>query len=494
MIIGLSMMSITISNSKQIHKTEYDIQSTDLAEMGFVYNYTAINDTYMSLTSALKTDITSIINKDLTDGVKPADPDHYTKLAITELFNRLTDKLRTNNSLKPLEVVALQGNHQYKIVQNIDYISADYDQIDMINNITFLLDKDAFTITILYNSAGSSGDTSQQATKSLKLNFDIKINSISVTYPDGSTGPIGGTNPNPTGPPPNQPADISFEVTMPSVTRLQPCSTTDTYFSAPGCSTIGNQSFTKNANIYDSIFHIGGDAYFKKIDTVSNSTVYITGDSYFDDKIDSISSSKVHIDGSTTIKGIDTISNNSILEVGGNLSVLNPIQNVSGSTIRTRGDLSTQNIHDLTNQSEIHVGGNFHTHVLGNITSSTIKVNGNATIHNINNFANSTLLVGKELIVSQPMDGFNNSIIKVYGDASFNHINNSSNSSICVFGTLKQIGSYPSSVKVYTKAGTSDVLFKEKCGTLEDKKIIESIEFDWEPSTDVEYQYDYDYN
>ncbi|HYK72357.1 MAG TPA: hypothetical protein VEV44_04350, partial [Pseudoneobacillus sp.] len=87
----------------------------------------------------------------------------------------------------------------------------------------------------------------------------------------------------------------------------------------------------------------------------------------------------------------------------------------------------------------------------------------------------------------------NNSLIKVYGDASFLNIDGKEDSKVCVFGTLKSIGKY-SPVKVFIKNRSTGVdvpvtdpeIFNRECPS-----EVKDIEFEWEPSTDVEYQYNY---
>jgi hypothetical protein len=448
MIIGVSVWGIIINNSKQIQNTETDIQSTDLAEMGFVYNYTAISNTYQSLSNNLKTYILDKVNQDMGNSiVRPSD--YYTKEAIKELYRQLTDNLRTTGVLKQTDIVSLQGDNIFTITRNLDYNPADYtvDEIKIINNITFLLDEDHFKITILFNSTGSTGNLN--TTKSLKLNFDIKINSITVTYPDDSSGPIGGGGDGGTAEPP----DIQFEVPEPNVEGLGSCNKDGNSFTGPGCVLVGTEMGGNNLDIIGTtIFTDGNLSIDKNVSDITNSTVYISGE--FDaEKITNLTGSKLHVDDSAEIKHIDSLTSGSVLEVGGDLTVSGNIGNFNGSIIRVKGDANLG-----------HINQGFHN-------NSKLFVGGNLTMANINS-------------------GFNNSLIKVYGDAQFGHINGgSTNSKICVFGTLLGIDSYPSSLKIYTLAGTNAELFKNACGSLADK--VKDIEFEWAPSADVEYQYEY---
>ncbi|HYK73975.1 MAG TPA: hypothetical protein VEV44_12765, partial [Pseudoneobacillus sp.] len=344
MIIGISIWGMIINNSKQIHKTEKDIQSTDLAEMGFVYNYTVINDTFLSLTDELKASIIEKINHDKSQ-VPPISQD-YTKIAIKELFNGLTDTLRTTSMLKQEEIVSLNGNNKYTILptQNSDYPAGQYVESKLINNITFLLDETNYKITILFNSSGSTGDVNTK--KTLKLNFDIKLKPITIS--DGSTGdPI------------QNPPDLDFVITKPDISGLNPCNSLASTFTGHGCATLGDQTFSSNKiDITGTNMYIDGDAEFidnSKITINNNSKVYITGDSSFGTKIDEISSSYVRVDGTATITDLETITN-SVLEVGkltdGTDNGTN-LGTISNSTIRVAGDADLHNINMLFSNSKL---------------------------------------------------------------------------------------------------------------------------------------------
>jgi hypothetical protein len=445
MIIAISIWGIIINNSKQIHSTEKDIQSTDLAEMGFVYNYTVIDETYKSLIPGLKTFMTNRINNDINSGVSPLPTEaQYTEIAIEELYNRLTNALSTNGKLKSSEIVSLQGDNIYRILP----VTVAGSRV--INNISFLLDKPNYLINISFVSSGSTG--SFETAKSLKLNFDIKIDKITLP----------GMPSDPNTPLPANPGELEPEIPPPNTGGLPPCQPGNT---GTGCTTTGDQTYTnKDINVTGTTIYIGGNAQFphnSQIDITNNSTVYVQGDANFGSTIDNITNSNLHVGGTATIDTINNISGSTV-EVG----VLND----------TKDNVDT---------------GTF----ISSIINSTIRVQQDAILHKVNaEFINSKLIVGRDLIMKNEIKSFtNNSVIKVFRDAEFSHINGTADSKVCVYGTLKSIQNY-TPVKIFARkvaAGVGVPVTNTETFNRECPVEVDEIEFEWDPSTDVDYQYDY---
>lgn len=170
-ILALSVFSFIISNTKQIDKTETDMQAVDLAEMGVVYyknafikNADAVLNTYLSQAIGI-----------LKNNNQP----------ITEAL--VIDTLNNSINLKQHE-----GEFKPTVTSLIKLDNPT-------NNFTFEI-KDAVPnyndstneITILFKSIGTMNDYSKEIDTSIKLNLTSNLNNIIQTYIDksGVTGNI----------------------------------------------------------------------------------------------------------------------------------------------------------------------------------------------------------------------------------------------------------------------------------------------------------------
>ncbi len=97
-VLGLSIISSALSNTRQVNNTEKEMQAVDLAEMGIIYFQTAVENAYKE------------VNKDIGVNLKEYISDHK--------INSKEDFMNTFKKDLELEIAALINEKE--IVMNTD--------------------------------------------------------------------------------------------------------------------------------------------------------------------------------------------------------------------------------------------------------------------------------------------------------------------------------------------------------------------------------------
>lgn len=167
----------------------------------------------------------------------------------------------------------------------------------------------------------------------------------------------------------------------------------------------GSSLSTSNYDNFNCVYD--GDQSIGTLDSISDATLYISGDLDVSDKVNSISGGAIHVEGDLSID-----------------NVLNNVRKTSRIEVEGSADI---NKIDTTNQTiNIVIGRNLFVNYLHNLKDSTIEVYGNAEI---GNFPNPT---------DSDISNIQSTTITIYGNASLpnNFSTFHSSSKICVFGEL----------------------------------------------------------
>ncbi len=167
----------------------------------------------------------------------------------------------------------------------------------------------------------------------------------------------------------------------------------------------GSTLSTSNYDNFNCVYK--GDQSIDTLDSISDSTLYISGDLDVSDKVNSISGGAIHVEGDLSID-----------------NVLNNVRKTSRIEVEGSADI---NKIDTTNQAiNIVIGRDLYVNYLHNLKDSTIEVFGNAELGNFPNPSDTDI------------SNIQSTTIKIYGNASLpnNFFNFQSPSKICVFGEL----------------------------------------------------------
>jgi hypothetical protein len=330
-ILGLVVFNAISNNSKQITKTEENIQATDIAEMGVTFYKTAIQEKVRALNEIGAANI-----------------------------NNYMDSLNISLGTIPLRKI-ISEDDVYFDLQPIDI--SEYgitESNELVNNINSYKNTTNTKIGIILKSKGYANGEIRYL--SLHLIYDIRID------PEGI-----------------------FTINIPE----------DEDLSITCGSTLSTQSYANFNCVYQ------GDQSIETLDSISDSTIYISGDLDVSDKINSISGGEIHVEGDLSID-----------------NVLNNVRKTSRIEVEGSADI---NKIDTTNQTiNIVIGRNLYVNYLQNLKDSTIEVYGNAEFGNFPNPSDSDI------------SNIQSTTIKIYGNASLpnNLFNFQSPSKICVFGEL----------------------------------------------------------
>lgn len=279
-VLGLSIVSSALSNTKQVNKTEQEMQAVDLAEMGILYYQNHFKEKTYKL---LKTPIEIAVD----------DQENNT---LDKKIAAVNNHLNKQNLTKELEEYPIQPIND----------DAKYDI--MIKNVSF----DNYIISVDIASTGiKNSDTQETIDATIKLSIQQLIEGISRGQ--------------------NNPAEIEFNLPIPD--GLKNCDYTKDLES--GCfydNIVGTANFeggiSKDTIVYingnvkfddmngginkDSIIYINGEAEFGRINGgIKEVTLYIKNDATFSDVINSdVKDSKICVGGAILGEGIKKIDGN----------------------------------------------------------------------------------------------------------------------------------------------------------------------------------------
>jgi hypothetical protein len=308
-----------MNNTKQISKTEGNIQATDIAEMGITY-YKAIIQSSIAEVNGLGA--TSTIN-------------YY-----NNLNTKLNEKIDITNLKKPIS-----GNNVYFELQEFSNLNK-YNlttPTKLPNNITTYLDTTSNKIGVLLGSKGTvKGKT---RTLGLYLLFDIRLD-------------LGG----------------KFTITMPTDAELTSnCGTTlstESYTDSK-CVYEGNQSIGTLDSVKDTTLYIDGDmAVTDKINSIEGGKIHIDGDLTISGELNNFNrESIIEVERDATINTINNTDKSIKLIVGRDLFV-KFINNIKDSFIEVFGNATLGNFPTPGNGD------------ISNIDNTTIVIHGDAKLPN----------------------------------------------------------------------------------------------------------------
>ncbi|WP_442595274.1 pilus assembly PilX N-terminal domain-containing protein [Neobacillus sp. D3-1R] len=360
-LLFISLMGQTLSNTKQLSKTEEDFQAVSLAEMGVIYYKTAIDTSLNSLMSD-QDELNKIyqllgqkviqdfgeITKDKIELIKTAlktDPS-YSEFVTSEWLKRINDP-----------------NYFPAIDYLVDIDSASHSAFQIQDIIASNNSKE---ITYKFISKGINDEKSVNLATEINIPFSgIEINLSSEDEGSGGgSGGSGGSEDIPSG------NDISNPGNLPT------CGPEQTDFSNSDCQMTGEITFDNNDKVVfsNTTLKINGSLTLAKSENnaaTDDSTLYISGN-LTALNMNSLDRLNLHVGGSANFKNLtgDAL-NNSIIEIGGNASF--------------------KNIKPVL--SKMYIGGKADIENINEMEKSFIFVNSDASINSIQLGNNSTVCV-----------------------------------------------------------------------------------------------------
>ncbi|UFT99119.1 hypothetical protein KO561_18365 [Radiobacillus kanasensis] len=447
-LLSLSVIGMTVHNAKQFDTTESNIQTLDLAEMGFTYYETSFQDFYKRKMEEINVNIQNNMISDFESG-ELKDVTVYEEIVATKLLeavNVFHEQLSfsTNNgnadSLLLAKPIGMDSSFQLAfphIPSNI--VCTTCNQVE---------DTPGEHIEVTLQSTGMTEGTKS---RTVRASFSLNIGPITIET-DGSGNP-------------NEVGDYGIHIIKP--TNLSTCSEDDVReFGRKSCSFEGPVEINNinRVNIEDASIVVSGSLTTNQPlnNGIENSTIFVTGDGSFNSPINGIDASNLYIGGTANFQNLN--------------------QGVNGSTLI------------------IEENSYFNAPING-IDHSKFLIGGSATFENINQGINNSLLIIEENATFSAnggtISGMENTTIHVLGNANFNNrkFNKVRNARICVRGQVTEL---PKDADyVYSPSlGTDETTFNDVCALPESSSGTiseEDISFDWSFDTaNVEYEYQID--
>lgn len=434
-ILYISIVGVSITNSKQITITEDNSQAVSLAEMGITYYKTAIynKSNEVKANNTFKDGVNQLITKEIssTYGKITASNKQATEVEInkTAYFSKLS-AIASNQYLEKIKNELEETNRTFfqTITVPVDSISGSS---FIISNVKQSSNQNGITYT--FDSKGINDN--KEITLSSVFTIPIKLDPI-VLEAEASSSTGDSTTGGNTGLSGNQ-SIAKTGLTgndIPDPGTLTACvsSIPDNYQFTSNCQYNGNTTFEKNADIVNAVLKTNGILTIPtSINQFSNSTIYTTNDLNVTGNISGISTIKIHSGGSATFSNLNSTISNSIIEIAGS----GTFQNIStrDTSIYVGGAAQFQNGNSLTN-TKLEVKGSLKSGDWNNASGSIISIGGAAVIGNINSQFNNTVVFIKGSANIESINPTNNSIITILEDASISTINNLSKSAIYIGG------------------------------------------------------------
>jgi hypothetical protein len=442
-ILYISIVGVSITNSKQITITEDNSQAVALAEMGITYYKTALynKSTEVKANTTFKDAVNQAITKEISNtyGKITASNKASTETEInkTAYFSKLS-AIASNQYMAKIntELEATNRTFFQSITVPVDTTSSNS---FMISNVKQSSNQDGITYT--FDSKGINGN--KEITLSSVFTIPIKLDPI-VLEAEASSGTGDGTTEGNTGSSDNQSIaqtgltgnDIIDPGTLTSCVSPIP----DNYRFSSNCQYNGNTTISKNTDIINAILKTNGALTIaSNINQFANSTIYTTNDLTVTGNMNGISTINIHVGGDAKFNNLNSNVNNSIIEIAKNGNFENISTN--NSSLYVGGNVTFQNGNSFLN-TKLEVKGNYFSKNWNNTSDSIISIGGTAEIDNINSsFRNTVLSIKGTTTINNINNPGDNSIISILGNASISVINNPSKTAIYIGGdgTIKDI-------------------------------------------------------
>lgn len=442
-ILYISIVGVSITNSKQITITEDNSQAVSLAEMGITYYKTALYNisTEIKGNNTFKDAVNQVITKEISNtyGEITASNKASTETEINKTaYFSILSAIASNQYMSKIksELEATNPTFFQSVTVPVDTTSSSS---FVISNVKQSSNQDGITYT--FDSKGINGD--KEITLSSVFTIPIKLEPI-VLEAEVSNGSGDGTTGGNTG----STEDQSIAKTgltgnnIPDPGALTACVREGEFpdrFSSK-CQYYKNTTITNNTSITNgAILKTNGTLTMSNINQFSDSTIYTTNDFYTTGNINGISTIKIHIGGEAKFNNLNSTVSNSIIEIakGGNFENIS----TNNSSLYVGGNVTFQNGNSFT-KTKLEVKGNYISQNWNNTSDSIISIGGTAEIDNINSsFSNTVLSIKGRATINNINNPGDNSIISILGNASISVINNPSKTAIYIGGdgTIKDI-------------------------------------------------------
>ncbi|RFU71568.1 hypothetical protein D0469_00195 [Peribacillus saganii] len=284
-IIGMTLLGLIITNTKQVEKTESEIRTLDIAEMGFKYYVTEFNEFYDRKLQTIRKIIQSEIAEDYKNKeLKAADV--YEKMVADLLIRAIK-----TSPLVPSAPGTIVYNKTVDQERNFTVTIADI--TNNLKCITCSTTAPGEKIELTFKSVGTFGNYPK---KSITSALTLNIGAIKM-----STGGGGG----------------AYETIIPRPSSLPLCNIQT--FGSTSCSYKGDVQINHPLGIKSAAILVDGSiAVSKPINKgIVNSTLYVTKNAAFYSPINGIVKSKIFIGEDAQFKNLNLgIFNSTIVVMG----------------------------------------------------------------------------------------------------------------------------------------------------------------------------------
>lgn len=422
--IGLSLMTLNFTNTKQINLTKEQQVATDLAEIGIIYYETLYTEhSFNVLNDAIKNTIKNIETLN-----KSKNPDAQIPINANTIFSHLI--LDRSNFI----------DKSIKINDNV--LDTTYDNFkityqDLIND-----SPSEVKVTFI-----SEGFTRNGKTAKLTGNITLSIQQYIVEYLKGHpTSSAVKLKEIPKIDAIENLKNISNECNSNSLNSLMNCkinqnvTTTNqsTYNGVIGVIE-GTLEINNNNTVKDSIVYVKNNMTFNQSFNLTNSTFYSEGTGNFGNS--GLNNTTLYVKNGGNFGNVDLGINNSKVYSDSNFTFGNTNNHfIKNSEFIINGKFKADNFNTLVEFSHFHVYGDIEfQHLNKSFANSSILSIGNLNIHNLNEAIKDSLFnIQGNIIIGQ----FNKSLIntQIYSQGNFVMDNLNSlieNSKIIVTGNFK---------------------------------------------------------
>jgi type II secretory pathway pseudopilin PulG len=350
-VLGLAVVGASMNNVKQVSKTETDIQTVDIAEMGVQYYQSQLSDYFHGLISSKKAEYKQLIEDDFRQNKA------ITGTSIEAYEQKLAQEL-----IDAYNTSSLYSQSQNKVSHTVDTRTNSYYRIDNLTSVltckTCNTTEPGERLELTYKSFGYTNQPlEKQITATFVFNFNIDKGEIVITSIPAQNYDYQTVIVKPVGIP-----SCSFDLLLDSgkgngqYEFSQNCQFSGKVTVQRPSSILNSQLIFDNGVVFDQVMNKG----------ITNSTLYITGDTILNKQINGIENSKIFIKGTSTgFSKIETINqglHNSTIVIIGNVifgEQNDKIKGLSHSTIYVVGSANFTNMDfkDYDNTSKICVKG-----------------------------------------------------------------------------------------------------------------------------------------
>ncbi|MEC2076797.1 pilus assembly PilX N-terminal domain-containing protein [Metabacillus fastidiosus] len=436
-VLGLAIIGMALSNTKQINRTEENNQAVDLAEMGSDFYRVQLEEGFLKffleeVKKNFQTELSEADKKKQVDKNYVINIDELLKKALSQAYEDIND-----NENEKLTIPA--GVANYPITPERASFSIKGQPLTDIN-------EKLLTLEISFKSVGeikNKKNTIEEQTITTTLTYKIGIKNEDIGQ-----------------------ESIDFKNIIKKPQNLKLCKFEDKkdVFIDSNCEYDEKIIVEKQKEIEDSNLIFNKGLFFEKQlhQGIEESTLYITGETFFGKHVKGIEDSNIFINGKVTIGDFnDDIEDSTIVVIG-------PVsfQDRNSTNIKLKG----------IEESSLYIQGDLifeDKTTIEDFEDSLMHIQGNL------NFLKETII-----------DDFEDSLIYVKGSANFSNVTfkDTEDSMICVDGEIK---SYPKSkgkkdnIKIYSSKTDKDS-FAKYCskstsgGTTGDLfKVDEEIKYEY---------------